>query len=70
MDENLDKKISKESRIVEFLKDNKFKILFTILFDHFDSFFDIFFNFKMKKKNTQISEQIYKGRLVASRTKK
>ena len=30
MDENLDKKISSESRIVEFVKDNKRKILFTI----------------------------------------
>ena len=70
MDENLDKKISSESRIVEFVKDNKRKILFTIALIILIIFFDIFLNlYNEKKKNTQISEQYIKGGLLLAEQK-
>ena len=69
MDENLDKKISSESRIVEFVKDNKRKILFTIALIILIVFLISFLNLYNDKKNTQISEQYIKGGLLLAEQK-
>ena len=69
MDENLDKKISSESKIVEFVKDNKRKILFIIGLIILIVFLISFLNLYNDKKNTQISDQYIKGGLLLAEQK-